>query len=173
MAHASRRPARLQSLSVPTFTLAIILMAGEWVLLVAGTHLHEMIVGAGSIIAASIFLYFVHRSSTLRIDLRAADLASGWRIPAYVAIDTYIIIKVLFRNLFSSRRAGSFYRVAGFQTSKHEPYLIGRRVLATVYTTTSPNSIIIGIDSAQSRMLFHQLQRSSLSKMTKELGARP
>jgi hypothetical protein len=173
MPSASRRPARLQSLSFAAFSLAIMVMAGEWIVLVAGTHLHEMIVGAASIIATSIFLFFVHRSSKLHIEWRAADVASGWRIPAYIAIDTYIIIKVLFQDLFSTRSAGSFYRVAGFRTSKREPYLVGRRVLATVYTTTTPNAIVIGIDSAQSRMLFHQLQRTSLQKMTEELGARP
>jgi len=78
---------------------------------------------------------------------------------------------VLLRDLLRSRRAGSFYRVSGFETSKDDPRLIGRRVLATVYTTISPNSIVIGIDFRQSRMLFHQIERSGVSKMAKGLGA--
>jgi hypothetical protein len=45
--------------------------------------------------------------------------------------------------------------------------------LATLYTTTSPNSIVIGIDFNQNRMLFHQLQRSTFPKAAKSLGANP
>jgi hypothetical protein len=37
----------------------------------------------------------------------------------------------------------------------------------------APNFIIIGIDAAQSRMIFHQLERSEVPRMTKELGAQP
>jgi hypothetical protein len=40
-----------------------------------------------------------------------------------------------------------------------------------VYTTTAPNFIVIGIDPDLSRMLFHQIERSSVPKMTRELGA--
>jgi hypothetical protein len=43
--------------------------------------------------------------------------------------------------------------------------------LATIYTTVAPNFIVIGIDPELSRMLFHQLERSSVPKMTGALGA--
>jgi hypothetical protein len=153
--------------------LAIAWMAGEWILLVAGTRLHEMMVGAASVAAAGIFLDFVQRSSTLRIKIQPRDLLTGWRVPGYIAVDTWIVLKVLLEDLFSIRRASSLYRVSGFKTSNHDPVLVGRRVLATVYTSVSPNSIVIGIDCEQSRMLVHQVQRSALSAMDKELGARP
>ncbi len=71
------------------------------------------------------------------------------------------------------RRAGSYYRVCGFATSKEDPRLIGRRVLATAYTSASPNSIVIGIDFTQSRMLVHQVERREISALAQELGARP
>ena len=45
-----------------------------------------------------------------------------------------------------------------------------RRVLATAYTTVSPNSIVIGIDYEQSRLLLHQVKRDEVSTMTKRLG---
>jgi len=53
------------------FALAVALMAGEWVLLVAGTHLHEMLVGAASVLAAATFLYFVYGSNTLQTKFQA------------------------------------------------------------------------------------------------------
>jgi hypothetical protein len=78
---------------------------------------------------------------------------------------------VLLRDLFTSHRADSLYRVSGFSTSKDDPRLVSRRVLATIYTTASPNSIVIGIDYKQSRLLFHQVERSAVSEMTRRLGA--
>lgn len=150
---------------------AILLMAAEWVLLVASTRPHEMIVGAGSVLVSALFLRVVTKMSPIALDFHLSDVAEGWRIPWYVLSDCYTISVVLLRDLFTSRRAGSFYRVSGFKTSKDDPRLIGRRVLATVYTTISPNSIVIDIDFRQSRLLFHQIERGGVSKMAKGLGA--
>ena len=85
----------------------------------------------------------------------------------------YEVAIILSKDLCGVKAAESFYRVSGFKTSKSDPQLIARRVLATAYTTTAPNFIVIGIDYNQSRMLFHQLERSIVPKMTKELGAQP
>lgn len=151
--------------------LVFVVMGAEWILLVAGTKLHEMIVGAASVIASSVFLLAVHRTSPQNVRFRPADLAAGWRIPWYILSDVCTITVVLFKDLLGLEKAQSLYRVSGFKTGKHDPVLVARRVLATVYTTTGPNSIVIGIDYTQSRMLFHQLKRSGVSKMTRSLGA--
>lgn len=148
-------------------------MAAEWILLVAGVKLQEMIVGAAAVGAAALFLYLIFNGESERAEFRAVDLAAVWRIPWYILSGTWEITLILFRDLLSIRRAGSFYRVGGFRTSKRDPVLIGRRVLATAYTTTAPNFIVIGIDYEQSRMLFHQIERSSVPKMTQSLGAEP
>lgn len=161
----------LQRLSLPMLGLTVLFMAAEWILLVAGTRLHEMIVGAVSLAAAGAFLYFVHSNSTLRLELRAADVFAGWRIPWHLVSGIYEITVVLLKDLLSIEPAGSFYRVSGFRTSYRDPRLVARRVLAIAYTTVAPNFIILGIDYQQSRMLFHQLKRSSVPKMTQELGA--
>jgi len=160
-----------QRLGLPLALFAIFLMGAEWILLVAGPRPHEMIVGTGAIVLSSLFLYAVHQSSTLQLEFTLADVAFGWRIPWYVARGCGQIAGVLFRDLFTTRRAESLYRVSGFKTSKDDPRLVARRVLATIYTTASPNSIVIGIDFTQSRLLVHQIERAPLSTMTKRLGA--
>jgi hypothetical protein len=109
----------------------------------------------------------------LKLDFRIVDLLTCWRIPWYIVSDSYTIVAVLLKDLAGVEKAGSFYRFCGFKTSAHDPLLMARQVLATGYTTVTPNSIVIGIDAAQSRMLFHQLQRTEVSRMAKELGAQP
>jgi hypothetical protein len=160
-----------QTTRLPLAVFAILLMAAEWILLVAGARRHEMIVGGGAVLLSALFLASVHKMSTVEFDFHAVDVAQGWRAPLYVLGDCYTIIVVLLRDLFTSRHAESLYRVSGFKTSKDDPRLVACRVLATIYTTVSPNSIVIGIDFKQSRMLFHQIERSGVSKMAKNLGA--
>jgi hypothetical protein len=163
----------LRTISAGVLTLSVVVMAAEWILLVAGVKRDEMIVGALSVIGATLFLQFVYRAEHQKLDLRLKDLAACWRIPWYIAVDVRVVTVVLLKDLLGIRRASSFYRVCGFKTSKYDPLLVSRRVLATAFTTVTPNAIVIGIDYEQSRMLFHQLQRSSVSKMTQELGALP
>jgi hypothetical protein len=99
-------------------------------------------------------------------------MAKGWRIPLYVAIDIWVITLVLFKDLFGIEKADSLFRVSGFQTAKKAPVLVARRVLAIAYTSASPNAIVLGIDYTCSRMLFHQLRRAPLPKMTDDLGGK-
>ena len=151
--------------------LALALMAVEWILFVASIHLHEMIVGAMSASAAATFLFVVRRSEKLVLSFTLQDLATCWRIPWYLLSGTYEITALLFKDLFGISKTGSYYRVSAFKADETNQRIIARSVLAIVYTTVAPNFIVVGIDSKQHRMLFHQLERSRVPEMTKNLGA--
>jgi hypothetical protein len=83
------------------------------------------------------------------------------------------MVVILAKDLLGFKKADSLFRVTGFKRAKTNPLSVARRVLATAYTTVAPNFIIIGIDPDRNRMLFHQLERSSVPKMTQALGAQP
>ena len=163
---APRRPIALVAL------LAVFLMAGEWMLLVWTTNLHEMIVGGISVLASGGFLWHAHRCERLRMRFQIRDVLAVWRLPWDVVRDAWQILVVLLKDL-AGHRADSLYRVCGFVTAKDDPTLIARRVLATIYSTASPNSIVIGVDYHKSRVLFHQIERSGVPKMMQALGAKP
>jgi hypothetical protein len=167
---ASRSSSKDRSPSGLMSMLLAVCLAVGWVWLVAGTHLHEMIVGALVVVPATLFLRTVKKTRTA-IRLEWKDIAQGWRIPWYMVSGIWEITVLLFKDLSYLHRAGSYYRVCGFKSSKRDPKIVGRGVLATVYTTTAPNFIVIGIDPELSRMLFHQIERSSVPKMTQALGA--
>jgi hypothetical protein len=152
---------------------SISIIIALWILLVGGMRLDEMIVGSGVLLLSAAFLYQIWRTENLSLDLTLQDLVQGWRVPGYICSGAYEIIAILLKDLFRLKRADSFYRFSGFKTSKSAPRLVARRVLAIFYTTMAPNFIVIGIDFRQSRMLFHQLERSDVPRMTKALGARP
>jgi hypothetical protein len=132
-----------------------------------------MIVGAGVVVLATLYLKEVHESSQNTLRLEWKDLVQCWRIPWYMVCDTWVVTRVFFSDLLHLRPAGSYYRVCGFESIKRDPAILGRGVLATIYMTATPNSIVLGIDPESSRMLFHQLERASLPKMIQALGARP
>lgn len=150
--------------------VAAALFAG-WVWLVASLHLHEMIVGAVVVILSTAFCALVLRSATLPLQLRLKDILAIRHVPAEIVKDTWVVVTLLFRDLFLGQRAGSFYRVAGFATSRRDPVLVARTALAVTYTTLSPNMIVIGVDPAEGHMLFHQLQRDDVPASTRALGA--
>jgi multisubunit Na+/H+ antiporter MnhE subunit len=151
--------------------LCIVLMGAEWLLLVGGFKRDEMIIGAVAVAAAAIFLWRAFQVASERLDLRFRDIVTAVRLPWMMLSDAWTVTVVLFKDLFGVERAGSFYRVKGFRTAIHDPLLVARRVLAVVYTTSTPNSIVIGIDPSQSRMLVHQLRRSPSSQLERDLGA--
>ncbi len=166
MTHRLKRP----SWGLPI--LGCLAIAALWVLFVGGTRAHEMLVGSVVLVLSAAFMFRVGEMESLELEFQMRDLLTCWRIPWYIVSDSYTILVVLLKDL-TGKRAGSFYCFCGFKTSGHDPRLVARRVLATAYTTATPNSIVIGIDVAQSRMLFHQLKRSEVSLMAKELGAQP
>jgi hypothetical protein len=153
--------------------LSVVLIVALWILFVGGTRRNEMIVGVGVLFFTAAFLYRVWQIETLNLSLSLEDIAQAWRIPWYILSGIYEIVVILTKDLLGIKRTDSFYRASGFKTSKSDPRLVGRRILATFYTTMAPNFIVIGIDFRRSRMLFHQLERSSVPRMTKALGAQP
>ncbi len=171
MARASRASSKARNSTRSVTALVPFCLASGWVWLVAGTHRHEMMVGAGVVVLATLFLLLVRRSQPNPIQLDWKDVAQGWRIPSYMVCDTWVVIRVLLREVLHLRPAGSHYRVCGFKCSKRDPAILGRGVLATIYMTATPNSIVIGIDPQSSKMLFHQLERASGPKMARALGA--
>ena len=162
-------PEHGQKPSAALVALVVALLAGEWILFTAGVKGQEMLIGAFAVLLSLIFLLVVFRYAAQRIQLNARDVLQAWRIPWYLVSDAWVILRVLALDLLG-KRAGSFYRVSGFRTARAQPDLVGRRVLATLYTSVSPNSIVLGVDWKQSRMLSHQLARSPATKMTRSLG---
>lgn len=167
------RKHRHPMLSVITRLSAILPAAALWIILVGGTKRNEMWVGGGVLVLSVAFLYKVWHVEPLKLDLRIKDLAQGWRIPWYIVSGVYEMIVILAKDLASLKRADSFYRVSNFRITRPDSLFIARRVLATAYTTVGPSFIVIGIDPARGRMLFHQLKRSGIPKMTQALGAQP
>ncbi len=154
----------------PLLTVTGALLALGWIALVGSVHLHEMIVGAVVVALSVPFCALVYKSELLPIELRFRDVVQAWRIPWYILSGSAEIIWLLLKDL-AGTPAESLYRVSGFRTGLRDPVAIERTALAIAYTTAAPNFIVIGIDPHRNHMLFHQISRSEIPKMTRALGA--
>lgn len=164
---------RGRSISAGALAAALVCMAVEWILLVAGVKLHEIIVGAVAVSAGALFMWRVFALSSERLDLRLPDVLTAWRVPWMLMSDICVVTIVLLKDVSGMERAGSAYRVSGFRSAKRDHLLIARDVLATLYITSTPNSIVLGIDPAQSRIVVHQLAPRPASRLERELGGQP
>ncbi len=153
--------------------IAAATVSALWFTFVGTRAAHEMEVGAASAALTVLFCAFARSRSRSRIALQVKDLIQAWRIPWYILSDVWEMTVVLLKDLLHIAPAESLYRVSPFATADEDPDHLGRRVLATAYSTATPSIIVIGIDVDQRRMLFHQIKRRDLPSMTKALGAYP
>jgi multisubunit Na+/H+ antiporter MnhE subunit len=148
-----------------------VIVALLWAGFTAGFKLHEMLVGLLATGLTVLFFANLLRTETLNLELRGRDLLCVAHVPASILKDCWIALVVLFEDLVGKRPAESRYVACGFKTGQRDPLLVGRSALAVTYATMSPNMIVIGIDPAQSLMLYHQLRRDRVPDFVRALGA--
>ena len=142
-----------------------------WIGFTTSVKPHEFLLGAcATALTVALFRNLV-RNEALPFRLRLRDLLLVWQLPKAILTDCWILTVVLVKDLTGRERAGSHYRACGFRISTRDPVRIGRGALAIAYTTASPNMVVIGIDPAQSLMLFHQLRRDAVPAYAQALGA--
>jgi multisubunit Na+/H+ antiporter MnhE subunit len=73
------------------------------------------------------------------------------RVPWRILRDSWMLVRTL-----AGDRSGSF-RSRPFTSGGNDSRSVARRVLATLYETLPPGSIVIGIDRRRNEMLLHVL----------------
>jgi hypothetical protein len=153
----------------PAFILTVAL-AVFWVACVSTVHLHELLVGMGAVLLSVSSCLFVVRTLPLQFRPTLEEVAQIRRLPAYVVIDLIQITRVLILDL-AGHRAPSLFRSAPWSPNKNNGRDTAKRALAVAYTTISPNCIVVGIDCGRGQILFHQLKKSPVATMMRNLGS--
>lgn len=152
--------------------MALGLLTALWLIFTESFNLQELLVGAVTIGMTLAFTVFIVATYPLHATFRASDIAQCWRIPSAMVVDTWTATRVLALDLLRGTPIQSSYGVCSFRTEEKDNDAHGRSVLATAYSSTTPNSIVIGIDVPRRRLLLHQLVRTELSQMLRNLGAK-
>lgn len=135
--------------------------------------LHELLIGLVATAFATVGLWVVDFKYPAKFHPKFSELLTIWSMPWYFLSGTWEVWMVAAKDLLGIDPAKSAFRLCEFDAGQQEnPHDTARRALAGGYTTASPNFIVLGINTRQQKLLFHQIERSSVLKMTKELGAR-
>ena len=143
-----------------------------WIVFSGSFAAHELLIGIVAALLATAGLFVINLQYPARFSPSSFDLISIWRLPWYLLSGTWEIAIVAARDFLGIKRAKSLFRIASFDGGgKDDPRATARRVLAVAYTTVAPNFIVLGINTNDQTLLFHQIERSSVPKLTQQLGA--
>ncbi len=143
-----------------------------WMIFVGTFDEQEMLIGMAVSVVSAVAICVVEYANEAHFRPRLRDVAQVVFVPWLFLQGTYEILLVSVRDLLGGKKAESDFRLAEFDSGDtQDPHDTGRRVLAVGYTTMAPNFIVLGINSRERRMLFHQIEKSPVPRMTKNLGA--
>lgn len=143
-----------------------------WIVFSGSFATHELLIGTIGAVLATSGMVVINLQYRARFAPTASNLLAVWRLPWYLLSGTWEIAMVAVRDLIGIKPAKSLFRVASFDAgTKDDPRANARRVLAVGYTCAAPNFIVLGINASDQSLLFHQIERSSVPKMTQDLGA--
>ncbi|HEY1596060.1 MAG TPA: hypothetical protein VGF74_11735 [Thermoleophilaceae bacterium] len=133
----------------------------------------ELIVGAVASLLAATVAAFVLEAAAPPVRVRLRWLRHAWRLPAHAVADLGRLARVLVLSLVGRRGTGGGFRAFHFEPgSGNDPEDVGRRALAKLAGSFSPNTVVVGIDAERKLILVHQLEPddSPLSADPLELG---
>jgi len=157
---------------VVTFCSTLPAFYGLWLLFTGTFALHELLIGIIAAVLASVGMVVIAINYSTPFSPTVRDLLALWRLPWYLLSGTWEVLSLAAKDLAGRDRAESVFRVAPFDAgSEKNPRKTARRTLAVAYTTVAPNFIVLGVNASDQKMLFHQIKRSSVPKMTEQLGA--
>lgn len=148
------------------------MLVATWVVLAGGPSAHELALGA---LLASGAVWMNRRVFGRQLEALARHprwLVQVARFPWYAVTGTGEILAVLARQLARRRPAASLLLSVPFEVGR-DPDDEVRRALAVAFTSATPNFLVLGVDRARGRLVYHQVARSPVPRMTERLGARP
>lgn len=145
-----------------------------WLVFTGTFAVHELLIGVLSALLASTGMFVIDKCYPAHFSPELGELLTLWRIPGQVISGTRKIVSLMAKDFLGIRRAQSVFSVAPFAAGrKDDPHASARRVLAVAYSTVSPDIIVMGVNTADNKLLFHQLENGPVPKLIQELGETP
>jgi multisubunit Na+/H+ antiporter MnhE subunit len=150
-----------------------VLFFGAWVLFGGKLELAELLVGGVAAAIAATGSYVAWATHLARFGAHLSWVAQAWRLPLYMVTDTYQVLRILLRHLFTRHKAESLMRAVPYEACGSSDDAAAMRALAITYTNITPAFVVVDIDRERGLMLFHRLEEGELTEMTRKLGAKP
>ncbi len=146
--------------SVVAWSLAWVLAAALYLLLIDITDLPELIVGAGAAAIAATAFELARQHDLTRLGSRLSWTRHLYRPLLKVPADVAAVSLCALRQLVRREAAVGVFRAVPFRCGNGKALETGRCALAESFGSFAPNTIIIGVDSERELLLGHQLRES-------------
>ncbi len=150
-----------------------ILFFGAWLLFVGSLEWAELIAGWVAAALAATGSHVAWATDLARFSAHLSWIAQAWRLPLSMVTDSFEVLGVLLRHLFTRHKAQSLLRAVPYEACGSTDDEAALRALAITYTNIAPSFVVVGIDLERRVMLFHLLKGRPLSEVTRRLGAKP
>jgi len=127
-----------------------------WLLFVDTFAAQEVIVGLVAAAIAATAAELVRSQELVRFRLDPHWLRGLPGLPWQVLHDTWLLTVALWRHCTGSPVRGVF-RVVPFPSEADDDRSAARRALATALVSVAPNTVVVGVEGAEGKMLVHQL----------------
>lgn len=139
-----------------------------WVLFVYSVSTSE-IIAAGIAAALTVFSGFViFRIIPACFKPRLRWIAQMYRLPAMVAQDLWLLFKCLVREIVRQPLPSTFV-TARLLTESERCRAAAQRVLAILFVSTTPNSIVLDIDVERNQLFYHLAEPARAPELIRRL----
>jgi multisubunit Na+/H+ antiporter MnhE subunit len=140
-----------------------------WLLFVFQLPMSELLAGAAAAALSVLVLHAGLRAVPLCFEPRLHWLAQAWQLPGMVSRDMGYLLRNVARHILH-RPVRSQFLLGSFNTSD-DCRGAAQRVLAVLFLSTAPNSIVVDIDieKTSSNLLLHQLTGTTLPALIRNL----
>ena len=166
-------PARRQKGGPLFWAVNFVVLLGLWFVFVGKVDWNEVIAGTIACAIAATAAQIVWAQHVAAFRGHARWVLEMWRLPKYMITGSWEIFGVLFRQLFGGRPAESLLLAVPYEAVGDDDASAAFRALAITYTASTPNFVVIGVDRKRGQLVYHQIKRSKVLQVTKNLGARP
>ena len=132
-------------------------LGGWWVLLVGTNAGVELVAGACAATIGTAFALAIRRQRLLRFRFEPRWLAKTSKVPWKVIEELGVVLWALVLQLARRRPIRSAYRAFPFPAGREDAVSAGRRAIATLADSMSPNTVPLDIDLERGLVLRHEL----------------
>jgi multisubunit Na+/H+ antiporter MnhE subunit len=130
-----------------------------WLLFTSTVNASENVVGFGASAVAATASEVVRANRAFVFRARLRWLRTAWRVPFQIGKDTWTVFAVLALHVTHRKRVRGTWQAVPFRHGRPAGAAdSGRRALATIMASMSPNSLVVGVDPDDDELLFHQLR---------------
>ncbi len=146
------------------------ILTGLWFLYTVTPKVSELLVGLGAALLAAIGMAVVEGERFAQFAPKPKWLLLFLAEPWYVLEGSASIVWALIRRI-AGKKSEAQLKAIKFDAGGDDDESAARRALAICLTTIPPNFIVIGIDRDQNIMLIHQVSRTGVPWVVKQVGA--